>query len=137
MKYIIESLVNEYVSCSADLFLARKSRLPSIVFRQKGQGVIFNSAKEFEPYARGFNGLAQLNKIVIKVESNGPEPKRDIEVTLADVHHFKPGNSTPVNSQVPSVLQGQVKGEVKPEPKKEKVAKDKLIIPKLPEVKVS
>lgn len=134
MKYNIECLVDEYVSCSADMFVAKKLRLPNIVFHKKGQGVIFQSSKEFEPYARGFNGLAQLKKVIIKAESNGPEPKRDIEVTLSDVHKNKLGKNVS--------LKQEAKVEVKSEPipsKKEVKGADvaKPIIPKIPkELKV-
>lgn len=74
MKYVIECLVDEYVSCSADLYASKGAKLKTLLFLKKGQKAIL-SADEYKPYARGFNGLIQIKKVMVTAENELLAPK--------------------------------------------------------------
>lgn len=83
MRYKVTCLVDASVSCEARLDLSKRVSLPRISFSKKGQKVIFSSAKDFEPYARGFNGLANIGKVsVVQVTNEQSEAKVEAKLGL-------------------------------------------------------
>jgi len=133
MKYSVESIVDEYVSCAPDALLARKVRLPTIALSKKGQGMIFHSTKEFEPYARGFNALAQMKKVSIASLPDEAPVAPKLEKNFNAVQAPKVEPKIEVKPEVKEEeVKLEPKAEVKSEAKVEEKKSSSLKVPKEP-----